>query len=132
MLNSTDAIGKSVLIADDDKRLLAALSKRLQALGFQVIECQDAYMATDLARRHVPDVILLDVNMPAGQGDATHERLLKIPETARIPVIYLTGDLSQRVQDRAEALGAFAVLHKPFDTADLMAHVLEAARREAA
>jgi CheY-like chemotaxis protein len=131
MFNSPDAVGKIVLMADDDVRFMGALSKRIRALGFTVIECQDAYMATDLARRHNPDVILLDVNMPAGNGDSTHERLSKIPETAEIPVIYVTGDQSQRVRDRAEQLGAFAIVRKPVDMGDLASHLFLAVRKAA-
>lgn len=122
----------TVLIADDDARLVTALARRLRGSGFHVIECQDAYMAIELARRHKPDVILLDVNMPAGGGESTHARLAKIGETASIPIIYLTGDDSERVRRRAHDLGAFAVIGKPFDMEDLLSHILEASRRAAA
>jgi len=126
------ALGKTVLIADDDQRLLASLSTRLRAVGFNVIECHDAYMATDLACRHTPDVIVLDFNMPAGCGDSTQERLLRFPETDQIPVIYLTGNQSDHVRKRARQLGAKAIIQKPFDLVDLVAHILEAAQRKAA
>ena len=131
MMNSHEAVGKTVLVADDDLRLLAALAKRLRAIGFNVIECQDAYMATDLARRHRPDLIMLDVNMPAGRGDSTHERLLRIPETAQIPVIYVTGDQSLQVRDRAKQLGAFAIVRKPVDMGELASHLFSALRKAA-
>lgn len=128
---SSEAAGKTVLIADDDVKLLSAMAKRLRAMGFNVIECQDAYMATDLARRHRPDAIMLDVNMPAGRGDSTHERLLKIPETANIPVIYVTGDQSQHVRDRAKQLGAFAIVRKPADIGELASYLFSALRKAA-
>lgn len=132
MLSHSEAAGKTALIADDDPRVLAMLGQRLRAVGFNVVQCQDAYMAVEMARRHNPDVIILDVNMPAGQGGSAHERLSNIPETAKIPVIYLTGNDSQKVRDQAEKLGAWAFIRKPYDIADLLAHVLSAVRKRAA
>jgi DNA-binding response OmpR family regulator len=134
MLNTThpQAVGKTILIADDDPKLRAALSKRLQAIGFKVIESQDAYMATDAARHHTPDLIILDINMPAGCGDSTHERLKKIPETATIPIIYLTGETSDHVRKRARELGAKAIIRKPYDIVDLVARIFEATKKQAA
>lgn len=123
---------KTVLLADDDTRLLLALSKRLGAAGLNVITCQDAYMAVDMARRHRPDVIVLDMNMPAGQGDSAHERFSKITETAHIPVIYLTGDHSSLVRERALKMGAHAVLHKPCDHGELLSLIMEASAQRAA
>jgi DNA-binding response OmpR family regulator len=117
----------TILIADDDEKLLFALSERLKREGMKVITCRDAYMATDLARRHTPDVILLDLNMPAGRGDSTHERLKLMKETASIPVIYLTGESGERVYQCAKSLGAFAVVLKPFDPVELIAYVRAAA-----
>ncbi len=122
----------TVLLADDDKRLLTALAMRLRSAGYNVIECQDAYMATDLAMRHLPDAIVLDLNMPAGNGDSTHERLRRNKATARIPIIYLTGDQSARVDECAERLGAFAVLRKPCAAPELLDYLQAATRREAA
>jgi len=118
-----------VLIADDDAMLLVAVTERLEHQGMEVVPCRDAYMATDLARRHRPDVIILDMNMPAGRGDSTHERLTQMEETRSIPVIYLTGESSAKVQERARSLGAFAVVLKPFDPAELIAYVRAAAER---
>lgn len=118
-----------VLIADDDHRLLMGLTDRLENEGMAVVTCRDAYMATDLARREMPDVILLDINMPAGRGESTHERLCQMPETESIPVIYLTGDTSPSVQRSAKQLGAYAVIHKPFDPTELIAYVRAAAEQ---
>lgn len=70
-------------------------------------------MATDIARRNQPGVIELDINMPAGRGDSAHDRISKIPETAAIPAIYLTGDPSRSVETRSSELGAVAIVRTP-------------------
>ena len=100
---------KKILIADDDVKLLQALTVRLEAEDFEVITCQDAYQALDMARRNLPDLLLLDINMPAGNGFSVQERIAKIKELAGIPVIYITGDASAAVDRNAHKLGAFAV-----------------------
>jgi DNA-binding response OmpR family regulator len=109
-----------ILIADDDQSLLEAIRVRLEAEVFEVITCQDAYQALACARRERPDLLILDVNMPAGNGFSVHERLAGIEELAGTPVVYITGEARGTVDRDAHALGAFAVLHKPLPTDALL------------
>ena len=111
---------KSILIADDDLGLLQALATRLEAEEYRVTVTQDAYHALALARRYVPDLLLLDINMPAGSGFSVQERIKKIDELAAVPVIYITGEPPESVDQAAEQLGAFAVIRKPFETNHLL------------
>lgn len=110
---------KTILIADDDVNLLAALTIRLESEGFKVLRVQDAYQALEQANRHRPDLFLLDINMPAGKGFSVQERLANI-DMADTPVIYMTGEQPGRVDRSAEDMGAFAVIHKPFETEELL------------
>ena len=71
-------VRRRILIADDDRNLLQALTVRLDAAGYDVITTQDAYQALDFARKHRPDLLLLDINMPAGSGFSVHERIAKV------------------------------------------------------
>lgn len=105
----------TILIADDDARLLAALSQRLRGEGFDVITATDGYNALAKAVESSPDLMILDVNMPAGDGFSVLERGHNRAELADTPVIYLTGDKSPRLDELADVLGAYATLHKPFD-----------------
>lgn len=111
---------KTILIADDDTGLLEALAVRLEAEGFEVISTRDAYQALAIARRDRPDLLLLDINMPAGNGFSVQERIGKIEELAGTPIIYITGEEPGTVDRTALELGAFAVVHKPFETAALL------------
>lgn len=110
---------KTILIADDDRGHLMAMKVRLEAEGFTVIGTQDAYHAVEQARKFKPDLLILDINMPAGTGFSVQERLNNFPELSNIPVIYVTGEDPDRVDSIAQEIGAFAVLHKPFDSSDL-------------
>lgn len=117
---------QKILIADDDHGLLTSLAVRLRSAGYEVSCAQDGYQAVEQARRTRPDVIILDVHMPAGDGFTVQDRLNKMTDFAGTPVIYLTGERSEQVRSLVEAHGAVALLFKPFDTGELLATVREA------
>lgn len=112
-----------ILVADDDKDLLKGLSVRLWELGYEMISATDSNQVLQLVIQAKPDVLVLDVNMPAGDGFGVHERLKKIYEYRQIPVIYLTGDRSSRLDTIANEIGAAALFHKPFRVKDLVATI---------
>lgn len=113
-----------ILIVDDDAELLQSLSLRLRHEGFDVAVAADAYAGLDRAKRESPDLLLLDIHMPAGDGFSVQDRLQE-PMGPWPIVIYLTGDRSLRADLMAKKLGAFAVIRKPFD----IARLLETVRR---
>ena len=121
-----------ILLADDDELLLKALSIRLERMNVQVITATDGYNSLAKAKEHKPDLLILDVNMPAGDGFSVQERLKGDPSLSSIPVIYLTGDQSERLDSFAERAGAFALFHKPFKLPQLVETINKALRPKAA
>lgn len=117
---------QKILIADDDVRLLEAMKTRLAAIGFEVVTTQDSYQALEQARKVKPDVLVLDINMPAGNGFSVQQRVQRCPELGNVPVIYVTGEDPDKVDEIAMAMGAFAVLHKPFESSDLVDTIMDA------
>ena len=115
-----------ILIADDDINLLTSLSIRLEAAGYEVCAVQDSYHALAQARNFQPDVLILDINMPAGNGFTVQDRLAHLNPVSHIPVIYLTGERSERVANLARVKHAFKLLYKPVETADLLAVIEDA------
>lgn len=115
---------RRILVADDDTGMLAALDARLRAEGFEVQVCQDAYQAVSAALHDLPDLMLLDINLPAGNGFSVRERLAKSDVLRKVPVIYITGESAESVEEFAAGCGDTAreacVVHKPFDTNDLI------------
>lgn len=103
-----------ILIADDDADLLKALDMRLSSLGYEVITATDSYNALSLTSESKPDLLILDVNMPAGDGFSVHERLKNLG-LSHVPVIYITGDQSERLDMIASQIGAVKLFHKPFE-----------------
>lgn len=113
-----------VLIIDDDAdiRLIAGLS--LSRLGgMEVVEAASGAEGVRKAQDEKPDVILLDMMMPAMDGSATLAALRSQPATATTPVIFLTAKAMRAEIERLRALGAAGVLIKPFDPRTLPAEV---------
>lgn len=115
---------KRILIADDDDAMLSAIRIRLETEGFEVLTAQDGYQALAMTRTARPDLLVLDINMPAGSGFSVRDRLAKIDGMADTPVIFITGETADAIRRDAIAHGVTSVLHKPFRSEELV----EAAR----
>lgn len=113
-------MGFRVLIADDDRALLSSLSIRLKSEGYEVFCAQDSYQAVDQARKVWPDVLVLDINMPAGNGFSVQDRVHHMDLLKDIPVVYVTGDRSEAVAELATTHQAAAIVYKPFETKTLL------------
>ena len=120
-----------ILVADDDISLVKALSIRLWDLGFEMITATDSNQIVNLALQSKPDVVVLDVNMPAGDGFSVHEHLKQVNPLRDTPVIYLTGDRSSRLDMLAKEIGAVALFHKPFQLKELVATIDQAINNKA-
>ena len=106
-----------VLIVDDDPDVRVLLSTWLRGTEFQVTTGVDGYQAVNLARTLQPDVILLDINLPAAKGFVVHERLKHIGSLAGVPIVYISAD--QTAGPRALADGA-RFLPKPLEKASVL------------
>jgi CheY-like chemotaxis protein len=120
-----------ILIADDSRFQVQALTSWLSPKGFEVITALDAIQAWMSALRASPDLILLDINMPAGNGLEILKRLRNSPKTQRIPVIVITGDEDPTTESQARKLGATEFLRKPVEQDQVCAAVDRALAPEA-
>jgi DNA-binding response OmpR family regulator len=113
---------KTVLVVEDDEGLAAALSLRLKREGFRVLVAHDALAGVSMAIREQPDLMVLDINMPAGGGFSVAERVQQqVPKA--IPVIVTTGSTDEGVLEHALSLHPVAFFEKPYDGAHLAAMV---------
>lgn len=113
-----------VLIIDDDADIRSIVRLSLSRLGgMAVVEAASGAEGVRKARDEKPDVILLDMMMPAMDGSATLAALRSQPATATTPVIFLTAKAMRTETDRLMALGATGVLIKPFDPRTLSTDV---------
>ncbi len=112
---------KKILIVDDDLDVLRGMHVRLKANQYQVFLAADALTGVAEARKVQPDLILLDLGLPAGGGFLVMERLEAIPSVAIIPIVVVSARDGLVNQRRAFGAGAKAFLQKPVDDAELLA-----------
>lgn len=104
-----------VLSVEDDDDFALALRLRLEEYGFQVIRAGAGREGYRRAFFSKPRAIILDYELPEGNGDYVLRRLKESPATAQIPVIVLTGRAEGSVERRMRALGAEEFLTKPLN-----------------
>jgi DNA-binding response OmpR family regulator len=109
-----------ILIVDDDPDLCQALKLRLRANHYDTVHAVDGYSAIALAYKEHPNLIILDLGLPAGNGFVVLARLQDDDKLSRIPVIVLTARDPQGNEQRALQSGACAFFQKPADNAQLL------------
>lgn len=112
-----------ILIVEDDADTRLGLSVRLRASGFEPIVAVDCNSAMMKARSEQPDLILLDLGLPAGDGFVVLDRLKANINTSRIPVIVLSARDSSVNRPKAIAQGAEAYFEKPAESSALLAEI---------
>jgi CheY-like chemotaxis protein len=116
-----------ILVIDDDVMIAPAIAARLGS-DFRVIATTEPAQAVAMALREQPSVILCDINMPAMQGDEVAFALSEDPDTAEIPLIYLT-DLVAPDDEDVELAGQFGdhpAVSKSASTFELMEMIEQA------
>ena len=111
---------KTILIVDDDPDVRLGLHVRLKANNYDVIFAADGMASIAQARKHMPDLIILDLGLPAGDGFSVMERLKANDTLSLIPVIVVSARELDANMDRALKAGAKAYLQKPVDNAELL------------
>jgi DNA-binding response OmpR family regulator len=118
--------GKKILIIDDDQHLLQGLTPRLKAHGYRVITAGDAIAAISVARKEAPDLVILDLGLPAGDGFLVLERMRVLPDLAETPVIVLSARDPADNKERALDAGATAFFLKPADNHEFLSAIRKA------
>jgi DNA-binding response OmpR family regulator len=109
-----------ILVVDDDPDILRALRLRLRANNCDIATAGDGYAAIATAQKERPDLIILDLGLPAGDGFVVLERLQNSDVLAGIPVIVLSARDPQGNEERALKAGATMFFQKPVDNEELM------------
>ena len=122
---------KKILIVDDERDIVKALTLRLGASGYLVVAAYDGTQGVFLAYKEKPDLILLDIRMPTGDGFSVAEKLKQSSRTNRIPIIFLTGSPEREAEEKAFALGARFYIKKPYDPEELLDAVRRAMEKKA-
>jgi len=109
-----------ILIVDDDPDLRRGLNLRLRANHYETMYASDGFSAVAVAQKVRPNIIILDIGLPAGDGFVVLDRLQQNPTLATIPVIVLTARDPQFNRERTIKAGATAFFQKPADNDELL------------
>jgi DNA-binding response OmpR family regulator len=117
---------RTILVVDDDPDVRLSLQVRLRAARYEVICAEDGVASIAETRKHRPDLILLDLSLPAGDGFRVLANLKANVSMSSIPVVVLSGRPSSTNRFRALKAGARAFLQKPVDNARLISIIGQA------
>jgi twitching motility two-component system response regulator PilH len=112
-----------ILIVDDSPTETHVLRTLLEKNGHAVQIAADGAMGVEAAKKHLPDLILMDVVMPVLNGFQATRQLSRIPETAHIPVIMVTTKGQETDRSWGLRQGAKEYITKPIDPKDLLAKI---------
>ena len=113
-------MAKTIMVVDDEHHVVEVVRAMLVRKSYQVIVASNGHEALEKLEDARPDLILLDIVMPEMDGATLAEELRKRPETAAIPIVFLTGllDGKRDTSDKARITGQ-RMLAKPFDADEL-------------
>jgi two-component system KDP operon response regulator KdpE len=117
---------KTILVVDDDPDVRQAMEIRLRANGYDTALAATALSGVAEAIREKPDLIILDLGLPGGDGFVAIERLKQIPVLAMIPIVVVSARDARVNQERALKAGANVFLQKPIENAQLLAIIRQA------
>jgi two-component system KDP operon response regulator KdpE len=117
---------KKILVIEDDADIRKLLKQRLESDGYDTAFAWDAVTALTIARKTEPDLIILDLGLPGGDGYVVMERLQTLAPFSMIPIVVVSAQPTDPHAERALAAGAHAFIEKPFDAEMLLTVVRDA------
>jgi len=112
------------LVVDDARVAANTIAQALELIGYEAQVAYGSRPALELVAQRIPDVILLDINMPGIDGVEVCRYLRRDPRTAQVPIIAVSSETQEAMVDQAYEAGANAFLSKPIDI-DALEKVLE-------
>jgi DNA-binding response OmpR family regulator len=117
---------RTILVVDDDPDVRLSLRVRLEANHYDAIFAEDGMTGIVEAQKHMPDLIMLDLGLPAGDGFSVLDWLRASDGLSSIPVIVVSGRDRNASKERALQAGAKAFLQKPVDNIHLLSVIRQA------
>ena len=112
-----------MLLVEDNEDNRIIYSTVLRHTGFEVVEALDGIQAVEMARRLLPDLILMDISIPEMDGWEATRILREDPTTRGIPIVALTAHALAGDRERASTIGFTAYLAKPIEPRAVVAEV---------
>ena len=121
---------RTILVVDDEFKILLGLRVLLERDGFKVIVCEDGISAIKLAEDFLPDLIICDIMLPFMDGYKVREKISANPLTKDTPFLFLSARVSKADKLSGFAAGAEDYITKPFDPQELLARINTIFRRQ--
>jgi CheY-like chemotaxis protein len=122
--------GALILIVEDNEKNRRMLRDILQVKGYRTVESETAEEGIEIARRELPALVLMDIQLPGMNGIEARERLRDDPGTRHIPVVAVTASAMQHDQARIKRAGFDAFHYKPIRIREILATVEEMVARQ--
>jgi len=119
-----------VLVVDDEEPILELLKYNLEKNGYEVKTALDGAKAVEIARKFIPDLVLLDIMMPKMDGVETCRQLRDLPELQKMFVVFLTARSEEYSEVAAFDIGADDYITKPIKPRALMSRISALFRRD--
>lgn len=129
--NADPALAKTVLVVEDNELNMKLFNDLLEASGYRVIKTRDGLSALDLARQHMPDLILMDIQLPEVSGLEVTKWLKEDDDLRGIPVIAVTAFAMKGDEQKFREGGCEAYLSKPISVPGFLQTVDHFLRRAA-
>jgi DNA-binding response OmpR family regulator len=117
---------KKILVVDDDQILLRILGTKLRNYGYETVFASDGVSAVSVAQKERPDLIILDIGLPAGDGFLLLRRLRSFSFLSVTPIIVLSAREKEENEKRVLDDGAYAFFEKPADDDKFLSAIREA------
>jgi DNA-binding response OmpR family regulator len=129
LLDTKEVImAKKILVVDDEQEVVRAVQMSLEKVGFEVLTAQNGLQALAQVNTELPDLVVMDINMPVMNGFEAVQQLKADAATAHIPIVMLTSDQSGGSRAIGMEAGTDVYLTKPFHPRDLVKRVKAALR----
>ncbi len=116
----SEAIGKKVLIVDDEPNIVLSLEFLMKKAGYSVATAADGEDALEQIKHAVPDLVLLDINIPKGNGYEVCQEIRSNPDCKEVRVVMLTAKGRDIEREKGLAVGADDYITKPFSTQEVV------------
>ena len=113
-------MAKTILIVEDNELNMKLFNDLLEAKGYNILQTRNGHEVLNLAREHMPDLVLMDIQLPEVSGLDVTKWLKEDPETASIPVIAVTAFAMKGDEERIRQGGCEAYISKPISVASFV------------
>ena len=119
----------TILYIEDNIDNRTLVKRVLQIEGYQVVEAESGFRAFEILRTEIPDLVLMDINLPDMDGYEITTRLKQMPTLARVPVIAMTANVMKGDREKTLAAGCDGYISKPIDIDTLPSQIARFLRK---